>query len=40
MDLNRNLTRPADTVLTPENIAMEIWLEDMIRKGMKDTDCE
>jgi hypothetical protein len=35
MDLNRNLTNPADPVLAPENLAMETWLEDMIRKGMK-----
>ncbi len=35
MDLNRALTKPADPVLAPENLAMEIWLEDMISKGMK-----
>jgi len=34
-DLNRNLTKPADPVLAPENLAMEIWLENMISKGMK-----
>ena len=36
LDLNRNLTTPADPVLAPENLAMELWLEDMITKGMND----
>lgn len=35
MDLNRNLTKPADPVLTPENAAMEYWLEGMISRGLK-----
>ena len=35
MDLNRNLTEPANSDLTPENAAMENWLEDMIAKGLK-----
>ena len=35
MDLNRNLTSPADPVLTPENAAMELWLDKMIAKGLK-----
>ena len=35
MDLNRNLTKPADSLLAPENKAMEIWLEEMIAKGLK-----
>jgi hypothetical protein len=35
MDLNRNLTAPADPVLSPENAAMEKWLEGMIAKGLK-----
>ncbi|MBD1261662.1 peptidase M14 [Maribacter polysiphoniae] len=35
MDLNRNLTAPADSILAPENAAMEKWLEAMIEKGMK-----
>lgn len=35
LDLNRNLTTPADPVLAPENLAMEKWLEDMIDRGMK-----
>jgi hypothetical protein len=35
MDLNRNLTKPADPVLSPENAAMEHWLEDLITKGLK-----
>jgi hypothetical protein len=35
MDLNRNLTRPADSRLSPENAAMEKWLENMISRGFK-----
>ncbi len=35
MDLNRSLTEPADTLLAPENAAMEKWLESMIAKGLK-----
>lgn len=35
MDLNRNLTRPADSVLSPENAAMELWIAEMIAKGLK-----
>jgi hypothetical protein len=35
MDLNRNLTKPADPSLSPENAAMEKWLENMISKGLK-----
>jgi murein tripeptide amidase MpaA len=35
MDLNRNLTAPADPLLSPENAAMEKWLEGMIAKGLK-----
>ena len=35
MDLNRKLTQPADPVLTPENAAMENWLENMISKEQK-----
>ena len=35
MDLNRNMNRPADPVLSPENHAMETWLKKMIEKGMK-----
>ncbi|MFH0759763.1 MAG: M14 family zinc carboxypeptidase [Bacteroidota bacterium] len=35
MDLNRNLDEPADPVLSPENAAMEQWLEGMIAKGFK-----
>lgn len=35
MDLNRNMNRPADPDLLPENHAMETWLKMMIYKGMK-----
>lgn len=35
MDLNRNLTKPADPGLSPENAAMEKWLENMITHGLK-----
>jgi predicted deacylase len=35
MDLNRKLDKPADPVLSPENAAMEQWLEGMIAKGLK-----
>lgn len=35
MDLNRNLTAPADPILTPENAAMEKWLDTMIAEGLK-----
>ena len=32
MDLNRNLTKPADTVLAPENLAMEILITNFIMR--------
>jgi murein tripeptide amidase MpaA len=32
-DLNRNWDRPADPQLSPENHALETWLEGMIRRG-------
>jgi hypothetical protein len=35
MDLNRNMTTPADPVLSPENAAMEKWIERMIAEGKK-----
>ena len=35
MDLNRNMNRPADPVLSPENHAMETWLKKMIENGRK-----
>jgi len=35
IDLNRGLTEPADPVLAPENAAMEKWIEEMIKKGLK-----
>lgn len=35
MDLNRDLDKPANPVLSPENAAMETWLERMIRQGLK-----
>jgi hypothetical protein len=35
MDLNRNLTKPADSRLSPENAAMEKWLENMISRDLK-----
>jgi predicted deacylase len=35
MDLNRKLTQPADPILSPENAAMEHWLESIIAKGLK-----
>ncbi len=35
MDLNRNLTKTADSVLAPENGAMEKWLEEIIAIGLK-----
>ena len=35
MDLNRKLTQPADPILSPENAAMEHWLDGMITKGLK-----
>lgn len=35
MDLNRKLLAPADPLLSPENAAMEHWLEGMIAKGLK-----
>jgi hypothetical protein len=35
MDLNRKLLAPADPVLSPENAAMESWLEGMIARGNK-----
>ncbi len=35
VDLNRGWDKPADTVLAPENVAIERWLDDMIRQGKK-----
>jgi hypothetical protein len=35
MDLNRKWNMPADPDYAPENHALEIWLETMIRKGLK-----
>ncbi len=35
LDLNRNLTNPANPILSPENLAMETWLESIIDKGLK-----
>lgn len=35
MDLNRKLTEPADPILSPENAAMEGWLDKMVAKGLK-----
>jgi hypothetical protein len=35
LDLNRNLTEPANPILAPENAAMQLWLEGMIAKGLK-----
>ncbi len=35
MDLNRNWNEPADPVLSPENAAVESWLEGMITRGLK-----
>jgi hypothetical protein len=32
-DLNRDWGRPADPLLAPENHALEVWLEAMIRRG-------
>jgi hypothetical protein len=32
-DLNREWDRPADPALSPENHALEVWLEAMIREG-------
>ncbi len=32
-DLNRDWDRPADPQLAPENHALEVWLEGMIRQG-------
>lgn len=34
-DLNRDLNKPANPVLAPENAAMEHWLEGMIARGLK-----
>ncbi len=34
-DLNRNWDRPADPYLVPENVALERWLENQIKLGMK-----
>jgi lysophospholipase L1-like esterase len=34
-DLNRNWDKPADTLLAPENHALETWLEGMIRRGKR-----
>jgi len=35
MDLNRKLLAPADPKLSPENAAMESWLEGLIARGIK-----
>lgn len=35
MDLNRNWDKPADPKLSPENHALESWLDGMVRKGKK-----
>ncbi|MHC5544176.1 M14 family metallopeptidase, partial [Singulisphaera rosea] len=32
-DLNRNWDKPADPALSPENHALETWLEGMIKRG-------
>jgi hypothetical protein len=34
-DLNRNWDKPADPLLAPENHALEMWLEAMIRRGRR-----
>ena len=34
-DLNRNWDKPADPVLSPENHALETWLEAMIQRGRR-----
>jgi hypothetical protein len=34
-DLNRNWDKPADPQLSPENAALEAWLEAMIRQGQR-----
>jgi len=34
-DLNRSMNLPADTVLAPENAALEKWMKEMTEKGMK-----
>ena len=35
MDLNRNMDKPADPRLAPENHALEQWIEKMISAGKK-----
>ena len=35
MDLNRKWDKPADPYLSPENAALEKWLEKQIEKGLK-----
>jgi hypothetical protein len=35
MDLNRDWDKPTDAELAPENVALERWLEAMIRSGRK-----
>lgn len=35
MDLNRKWDQPADPGLSPENHALELFLEELIRKGLK-----
>jgi hypothetical protein len=35
VDLNRGWDKPADPVLAPENVAIEQWLESMIKEGRK-----
>lgn len=35
MDLNRGMNRPADPLLSPENVALESWMKEMTDKGMK-----
>jgi hypothetical protein len=32
-DLNRNWDKPADPQLSPENAALEVWLQSMIKEG-------
>ncbi len=35
MDLNRRWDKPADPALSPENVALETWLNKMIELGLK-----
>lgn len=34
-DLNRNWDQPADPLLAPENFALETWLKDLIKQGLR-----